>query len=154
MFIRLFQPQDTNQIARLFHDTVRTINTQDYTEAQVKAWAPDDLHFKNWEAHCTQHITYVAEHDEIIAGFAQLSHQGEIDCFYCHKNYQRQGIGKQLYHTIEITAFSLGLPHLFTDASITAKPFFEQMGFEVLHQQEVTCRGESFINYSLIKWLK
>ncbi len=35
MQIRLFQPEDTEQIAQLFHDTVRQINIQDYSQEQV-----------------------------------------------------------------------------------------------------------------------
>ena len=46
--IRLFQIEDTEHIAKLFHETVRNINIQDYSLAQVKAWAPDQLDFKNW----------------------------------------------------------------------------------------------------------
>ena len=37
MIIRLFQPQDVEQIAQLFHNTVRLINLKDYSLAQVRA---------------------------------------------------------------------------------------------------------------------
>jgi hypothetical protein len=45
--IRLFHEQDAEQIARLFHQTVREINLRDYSLNQVKAWAPDNIHFRN-----------------------------------------------------------------------------------------------------------
>lgn len=38
---------------------------------------------------------------------------------------------------------------LDVDASITAKPFFEYHGFQVVRQQNVEARGEWFINYRL-----
>ncbi|NBC65710.1 MAG: hypothetical protein GVY07_08680 [Bacteroidetes bacterium] len=47
MKIRRFQPSDTNQIAQLFHETIRSVNLGDYSEKQVKAWAPDDIYFRN-----------------------------------------------------------------------------------------------------------
>jgi putative acetyltransferase len=46
--IRLFEVQDAEQIAQLFHETVREINIHDYSSNQVRAWAPDDIYFRNW----------------------------------------------------------------------------------------------------------
>jgi len=154
MNIRLFAPQDTEQIARLFHETVREVNQPDYTINQVKAWAPHDLHFHDWLQFCSQNLTYIAEEQGIILGFAQLEYNGYIDCFYCHKHCQRRGIGTQIYASIEAKACQLGIERLYTEASITAKPFFLKMGFSLLHKQSVQCRGETFINYAMEKVLR
>lgn len=153
MEIRLFHSQDADQIAQLFHETVRQINIKDYTTSQVKAWAPDDLHFRNWAKSCSQKYTYVAEKGKIILGFGELDFDGHLGCFYCHKDYQRCGVGSKIYKAIEAQAIELNLNHLFTEASITAKPFFEKMGFSSIEQQQVICRGETFINYSMEKVL-
>jgi putative acetyltransferase len=152
--IRLFKPQDAEQIAQLFHDTVRAINVRDYSIAQVKAWAPDDIHFTNWVKVCSSRFTYVADHQGAIAGFAELEPNGHINCFYCHKNYQRRGMGSQLYRTIEAKAVELKISRLFVEASITAKPFFQRMGFAVITEQEVSCRGELLTNFVMEKFLQ
>jgi putative acetyltransferase len=47
----------------------------------------------------------------------------------------------------------LSVSRLFTEASITAKSFFQRMGFSVVKEQEVTHRGESFVNYVMEKSL-
>lgn len=154
MEIRLFRQQDTDQIAQLFHETVREINIRDYSSSQIKAWAPDDIHFRNWAEVCSNRFTYVADEKGVIIGFGELEPSGYIDCFYCHKDYQRRGVGSQIYQAIEAKALELGLNHLFTEASITAKPFFLHMGFSVVREQQVTCRGETFINYAMEKFLK
>ncbi|NJP12601.1 MAG: GNAT family N-acetyltransferase [Leptolyngbyaceae cyanobacterium RU_5_1] len=153
MKIRLFEKQDTEKVARLFHETVREINIHDYSSAQVKAWAPDNIHFRDWENTCSNRFTYVADDAGIIAGFGELESNGHIDCFYCHKNYQRCGVGSQIYQAIEAKALDLKLNHLMVEASITAKPFFQRMGFSIVKQQEVLCRGERFINYVMEKLL-
>lgn len=44
MKIRLFETKDTEQVVRLFHDTVHAVNIRDYSSSQVNAWAPDDVH--------------------------------------------------------------------------------------------------------------
>lgn len=151
--LRHFQSTDAGQIAQLFHDTIRTVNLGDYTKEQVKAWAPDDIYFRDWEAKCSSKITLIAETDGIIAGFAELDDDGHIDCFYCHKDFQGQGIGRLLYNGIEREAHNHGLTRLFIEASITAKPFFLKMGFSVIEKQIVKTRGENFANFRMEKYL-
>ena len=153
MKIRSFHPKDADQIAQLFHQTIREINVRDYSSSQVKAWAPDDLYFRNWAEVCSNRFTFVADLEDAIAGFAELESNGHIDCFYCHKDYQRCGVGRHLYEAIEQKAFELNLDRLYTEASITAKPFFQRMGFSVIKEQQVACRGETFTNYLMEKIL-
>ena len=151
--IRLFKAEDAEQIARLFHETVREVNIRDYSSSQVRAWAPDNIHFRNWIEVCSNRFTYVADDEGAIAGFGELEPNGHIDCFYCHKNYQRCGVGRQIYQAIEAKAVKLSVKRLLTEVSITAKPFFQRMGFSVIKEQKVTRRGKIFINYAMEKLL-
>ena len=151
MQVRLFKPEDSKQIAQLFHNTVRKINIQDYSKEQVKAWSPDDIYFRDWQQICSRSITYVAVEQDKILGFGELEPNGHIDCFYIHAQHQRQGIGRRIYQSIEIKAIELKLTRLFTEASITAKPFFLSQGFGMITAQKVSCRGESFTNYLMDK---
>lgn len=153
MQIRLFRTEDADQIAQLFHDTVREVTVRDYSIAQVQAWAPDDLYFRDWATICAQRFTYVADAAGLILGFGELETNGHIDCFYCHKDYQRRGIGRALFQAIEVKARELTVDRLFTEASITAAPFFQSLGFTKIAEQEVTCRGKTFINYRMEKLL-
>lgn len=157
--IRLFEARDAEPIAQLFHDSVRNVAIRDYTVAQVKAWAPDDIHFRDWATVCASRFTYVAEDvaedvaadERVVAGFGELEANGHIDCFYCHHRYQRCGVGTKLYQAIEAKAVELSVRRLYTEASITAKPFFQRMGFSVVADQSVLCRGESLVNYKVEK---
>jgi putative acetyltransferase len=153
MKIRRFLSSDSEQIAQLFHDTIRSINSNDYSEKQVKAWAPDDIHFRDWEARCSSKLTLVAENNEIIAGFAELDDDGHIDCFYCHKDFLGQGVGRKLFKGIEKETRRRGLNKLYVEASITSKPFFLKIGFSVILEQTVETRGEKFINFLMEKYL-
>ncbi|MBE9005621.1 GNAT family N-acetyltransferase [Fortiea sp. LEGE XX443] len=153
MKIRLFHQQDAEQIAQLFYETVRQVNIRDYSNNQVEAWAPDNIHFRNWAKICSERFTYVADDQGVIAGFGELELNGHIDCFYCHKNYQRMGVGSQIYSAIEAKADELGINRFYVEASITAKPFFLHKGFSVIREQQVERRGETFINYAMEKFL-
>lgn len=154
MQIRLFQPKDTAQIAQLFHNTVRKVNIQDYSAEQIIAWSPDNIYFRDWLAICSSNFTYVALENDKILGFGELESNGHIDCFYIHDQHQRQGIGSKIYQAIEIKAMQLGLTRLFTEASITAKPFFISRGFKIIHPQKVSCRGQILVNYLMQKTIQ
>ena len=158
MLIRLFQEQDSIAIAKLFHDTIHEVNIRDYSPEQVSAWSPEDLNFIDWAEHCIKKFTYIAEEDAKIIGFGQLEANGHIDCFYCHKGYQRRGVGTRLYRTIEAKALELKIERLFVEASITARGFFKSRGFAVIKEQQVSCRGEKLTNFvmekSLTKYLE
>jgi len=134
---------------------VHHINSHDYTPAQINAWAPKDINkdinIDFWVNRLSQSITYVAEETDQIIGFGNLEPNGHLDCFYCHKDFQRMGVGSQLLATIEATARSLKIQTLFTEASITARPFFEAKGFRVITPQTVERRGQLFLNFVMEK---
>ncbi|MFB2769371.1 GNAT family N-acetyltransferase [Pelatocladus sp. BLCC-F211] len=151
MIIRQFHHQDTQEIMQLFYDTVHNINIQDYTPEQVDAWAPQYMDYRRWNEHLHSKMSYVAELDGKIIGFAQLEPDGHIDCFYCHKDFQGMGVGSKLLDTLQTQAEALGIKRLFAEVSITAKGFFEHKGFQVINQQTVERRGVKLVNYRMNK---
>ena len=48
MEIRKYQPSDCEELARLFYNTVHTINVKDYTEEQLNVWATGDVDLEKW----------------------------------------------------------------------------------------------------------
>ncbi|MGJ5676197.1 MAG: GNAT family N-acetyltransferase [Nostochopsis sp.] len=151
MNIRKFHHQDTQEIMQLFYDTVHNINIRDYTSEQVNAWAPQYMDYRRWNEHLHSKMSYVAELDGQIIGFAQLEPDGHIDCFYCHKDFQGIGVGSKLLDTLQTQAKALGIKRVFAEVSITAKGFFEHKGFQVTNQQTVERRSVKFINYCMDK---
>ena len=154
MLIRPYKVDDTAEIMQLFYNTVHEINICDYTSAQVEAWAPKNMDTEFWLQGLSSKFTYVAVELNKIIGFGELEANGHIDRFYCHHEYQKQGVGTKLLEQIEIKAQSLGIKQLFTEASITAKPFFISKGFTVVKMQEVERRGEKLTNFVMKKPIK
>jgi GNAT superfamily N-acetyltransferase len=151
MRVRTYKLGDTREIVKLFYDTVHEVNIRDYTKAQVDAWAPVDIDIETWSKSLSSKFTFVAEEGEKIAGFGELEANGHIDRFYCHKDFQGKGAGTQILAKIELQAQSLGIKKLFTEASITAKPFFESKGFIAVKQHEVERKGQKLINFAMEK---
>jgi len=155
--IRPYRPTDTFLLMTLFYETIHTVNTRDYTPEQVAAWAPlppEQMDFAAWAESLARRTTFVAEGDAgVVIGFGELEEDGHINRFYCHKEYQGVGVGTALLAAIEARAREWRLTRLFTEASITAKPFFERRSFSVLAQQSVERFGILLTNYRMEKTL-
>ena len=97
--------------------------------------------------------TLVAEENGEVVGFAELEEDGCLDMIYRRKDTVGRGIGKRLYRAIEHEAHSRGIERVFAEASITARPFFERLGFRVLREQVVRRRGVGLTNFMMDKKL-
>jgi putative acetyltransferase len=64
------------------------------------------------------------------------------------------GVASALLGAVEASARAQGLPEIFTEASLTARPFFEQRGFSVLAAQLVEKRGQILKNFRMKKILR
>jgi putative acetyltransferase len=153
--IQKYYPDDLDQILKLFHDTVHAINIRDYSQEQINAWAPATIDRNRWVHNLSNHIAYVAKIADIIVGFGDATKQGYIDRLYTHKDYQGKGIASAILKKLEEELQKLGVIQFTTEASITAKPFFERQGYTVVNSQEIKHRsGVIFINYVMKKTIK
>ena len=130
MNVRRYRPGEETELWRLCRDAIRFVNARDYTPAQIQRWAPDEA-TPDWPERLARSNPFVADQDGQLVGFVELEPDGHIDYFYCHYQWQRRGIGRALYRTVENEAVRAGIRRLFTEVSVTARPFFESMGFEV-----------------------
>lgn len=155
MIYRQFQDGDALKLASLFYSTIHEINIQDYTPEQVDAWAPplSTWDMGKWDSSFKNKFIVVAEDKTELAGFGELEPNGHIDRFYISKNFIGKGVGKEIYSRLEKEALKNFLPELFVEASITAKPFFEKLGFVVQKRQQVERRGVLLTNYVMTKML-
>lgn len=95
-----------------------------------------------------KHYTIVAVEDNIIAGFGDIDKNGYLDHLYVHKNYQRKGIAAAICDKLEQT---VDTDRIYTHASITEKPFFEQRGYNIIKEQQVVRNGITLTNYLMEK---
>src|SRR5262245_11230660 len=147
--LRPYRPEDAPVLLALFRDTIRRVNCRDYSPTQIAAWASDDIDTRSWFARFNGRFVPVAEQAGRPIGFAELEPNGHIDRVYVSADHQHSGIGRQLLAALVAEAQRMGIARLFTEASITARPFFEAQGFTVLAPQVVKCRGVEFVNYRM-----
>ncbi len=153
MIIRDYVPADVDALIDLFRQAVRRVAIRDYSEAQVKAWAPDMAEREKWVERRASRPTWVAEIDGKVAGFTDLEPDGHVDMMYVHPDFRGRGVANALMAKVEEAADEQKLGRLYTEASITARPFFEKKGFRVISAQTVHVRGQDLVNYRMEKFL-
>ncbi|WP_183041096.1 GNAT family N-acetyltransferase [Salipaludibacillus neizhouensis] len=120
---------------------------------QLEVWGNSTLSLQEWETRLESSFTFVAVDGGEIRGFGNLTCTGEIDLLYTHKDYQRKGIAANLLTQLETTAKSKGFIGIDTEASITAKPFFESKGYQVIKKQNKCIKDMFFLNFVMRKTL-
>ena len=154
VYIRDYEEKDAPEIVRIFYETVRTVNRSDYSQEQVEAWAPEIPAAFAWHERMSSRKTLVAVEKDEVVGFAELEGDGHLDMFYLRKDVVGHGVGKLLYRAVEQEARERRLGRISTEASITARPFFERQGFRMMREQIVRRQGVGLTNFVMQKRLE
>src|ERR1700722_19559137 len=131
--IRPYTSNDLDAVIAVFQGAVRAVASRDYNEAQIDAWTQVDK--GGWSLARGSKPTWVAEIGSAVIGFSDLEPDGHLDMMFVHPSYQGIGVATALLATVQVAARSLNLAKIFTEASITARPFFEKRGFFVVDPQ-------------------
>lgn len=142
MEIRKIRSGEAGSIWRLLHDTVHRINQADYSHDELVVWAPDEYDAPHWVSRFIRTHPIVATEGRELLGFAELAEDGRIDLFYVHHAHQGVGVGRALMQRLKAEAGARGLQQLYCEVSITARPFFERMGFSFVEQRELERKAE------------
>lgn len=154
MEVRSYRREDAVGITRLFYETVHTVNRADYSTEQVKAWAPEIPGPEVWHERMNRRHALVAEEGGEVIAFAELEMDGHLDTFYCRRDSVGRSVGSRLYEAVEKEAGDRNLARISTEASITARPFFERRGFVVLGRRVVVRPGVELTNFAMEKRLE
>lgn len=123
MKIRKFSDSDTPSLINLFRKTVHAVCKKDYSLDHLNAWAPEVIDSDKWNSRLSQSYTIVAEINANIVGFANLKEDGYIDMLFVDANYQGQKVASTLLNHLEEKAKRLRFKQVYSDVSITARPF-------------------------------
>lgn len=148
--IRDYIDSDAQVLWELFFNTIRTINRRDYSQSQVEAWAVDALDSEVWAKRMDGLSPFVAEIDGVIVGYTDLQSDGLIDHFFCHHEYQGKGVGRALMNHVMETGQSRGIQRYHSEVSITARPFYEHLGFQFVKEKIAEVRGQK-LKYNIME---
>lgn len=145
--IREYQPSDCKELTELFYNTVHTVNAKDYTKEQLDVWATGQVDSEKWNESLQEHYSIVAIENEVIVGFGDIDKTGYLDRLFVHADYQGKGIATAICNQLEQAVQG----NITTHASITAKPFFEKRGYQVVKKQQVERQGIFLTNFCMEK---
>ena len=148
MIIRAYKPSDCAALAKLFYDTVHTVNAADYSKEQLSAWATGEVDLQQWNEDFLSCYTAVAEEDGTIIGFGSITGGGYLDMMFVHKDFQGRGIASSICDVIEKYP---SVDKIYAHVSITARPFFESRGYRAVKENRVEKGGTYLINYLMEK---
>lgn len=146
MRIRKAQIKDSVELSKLRKSTIRNVNKYDYSAEQIVHWSRRGSAEKFQKTH-SETIRYVATQDEKIVGFADVDKKRlhEMGALYVHKDFLRQGIGTRLMEKIEEAVKKKGVKRFELRASVTAKPFYESLGYNVISYTKNDKKGDEFL---------
>jgi len=151
--VRLYKSEDCKVIVKLFYDTIHAVNLKDYNSAQLDVWAPEEIDMDMWDKSISNNYTVVVETNGLIIGFGDLDDTGYFNRLFVHKNFQGQGVATIISNELEKYAKQNGITVVTTEASITARPFFEKRVYRVVKMQRIERKGQTLTNFLMKKHL-
>jgi putative acetyltransferase len=149
--IRPWQPTDSAALSALYEASVRELGARDYSPAQIEAWASLTPSPQNLAARMTDGRTRLVAVTDEIAGFIDVEPDGHIDLLYVAPAATGQGIARALLETVEALAPLSGATRLYAEASETARPAFERLGFAVTGRRDFEVGGLPIHNWAVEK---
>ncbi|NDG86283.1 MAG: GNAT family N-acetyltransferase, partial [Proteobacteria bacterium] len=130
--IRRARPEDAFAIIDSHVRSIREVCAKDYTPEQIQAWAGRDFKVERWHQTIERDLVWVVELEGRVRGFGHLSLHGEaaeLMGLYFAPEARGRGAGKALFAEVRTAALSKGVKLLHLHATITAKSFYESLGF-------------------------
>ena len=152
--IRPAGADDFKTIASIFHDAVRQVAIRDYTQEQVEAWSPSEHSVEHWvkrTAALKVRLAALSETPATAAGFIGFADDGFIDLLFTRPEFLRRGIARSLLRDAESDLQKNCVARAYANVSLTARPFFEAMGYRSVKSQRVWCRSVEFQNFRMEK---
>lgn len=149
--IRPYQPADAAGLSVLYERAVRQLGARDYSGAQIEAWASLAPSAEALDGRMRDgRFRLVAVTDD-IAGFIDVEPDGHIDLLYVAPAAAGCGVARTLLETAAALAPLSGAVRLYAEASETARPVFERLGFSVMARRDFAVAGVAIHNWAVEK---
>ncbi len=149
--LRQYTDADLAAVVALFTSSVHDLAVGQYDAQQREAWAPASPDLRHWQQRLQALNVTVAQAGSVLAGFIGYRSDGHVDLLFTAPAAARSGVATALYSSAEQQLRSLGVPELWTEASLLARPFFERQGFVVEAEQTVQRNEVSLRRFAMRK---
>ncbi len=153
MYIRKMYPTEGKKLAEILYKSVHTLCANDYTSAELEAWAPKNMDITKFKRSLSRSINWVAVENGRIIGFINLEYDGYVNRLFTHPDFARRGAASALLGNAEDWAKKRGLKRIRLAASKTALGFYKKHGYKPVDIERVEKRGIVFENKIMEKFL-
>ena len=127
---------EAQAIIDLHSNTVRRVNSADYSPEQIGRWiGRRRVEIAESMIQQGQYWVCVDETGKLL-GFGNLS-ENEIKGLYIHADYLREGIGSALLARLEQELRARGMLESQVDSTVTAAGFYRKMGYVEIGRKQV-----------------
>jgi len=131
---RMATVADASAISALIVRTVRTTNAPDY-EAKIIDLICANFTSEKVAGSMAKRDVFVCFMDDVLAGTISLG-EDKLHSLFVEPKLQRRGIGARLVDHLERHAIGKGLSVLRLSSSITARAFYERLGYQLIKLEE------------------
>ncbi len=149
--MRPMLPDDLPLLAQIFRASVEELGPEDYSDAQVEAWASAADDDEAFAKSLGGQLTLIALLEGEPIGFASLKGSDKLDMLYVHPAAIGQGAGTMLVDALEKLARARGAAKLTVDASDTSEGFFKSRGYTPQSRNTVLRGDEWLANTTMAK---
>ncbi len=153
--VRNAREEDAQELAALFHASVREIGAQHYSDEQAHAWSPAAPDPHRFATRICDGRTFLvaADADGSILAYGDLEANGHIDHLYARPDAAGTGVARLVYERLEQAARESGIHRLFVEASEPAARFFTKCGFQIVERNDFALAGVPIHNFRMEKLL-
>lgn len=125
---------DAPGIIHVHVNSIRHVCGKDYTAEQIEAWAGRNFKPSLWEQAIDRDFIWVIEENQQVLGFGHFAvmdnDNGEVLGLYFIPPAIGHGLGKRMFQEFLKVARSHHLKRITLHSTITAKTFYESLGFQ------------------------
>ena len=132
MIVRKARLKDAPIISKVMRDTIKIVNSKDYSADKLNIWLNTNRITKIKErTKDTNKINFVAVIHNKVVGVASLYFkEKELGSLYVKHDTHEKGIGTKLLQYVEEYAKKKGLKELKLGSTITALDFYKNRGYK------------------------
>ncbi len=147
IIIRPARVSDLDTMHDIFYRAVTISCLHDYTLPQIQAWTSSIRNIERWIHKIESQFFLLALYENKGIAFGSLDQGCYLDFLYVDPDYQRKKIAREIYTRLKAESLLKGFIHLYTYASITAKPFMESMGMKAIRENHPIMGEQTLTNY-------
>ncbi len=152
--IRKSKMDDLDEVIEAHKRSILELCSRDYTEEQVNRWSDVNYSLQVWARSVLHEFHWVVEVEGKVEGFchAQIHEdgRGEIAGLYFTRKIAGHGIGREILERAMDYIKSSGALEISITATISAKGFYEKMGFVEIEEKNVDVRGVSLVCFTMV----